>query len=195
MKKWHKKEFLLSNKAESEPVPIVSDAAVTTQGIADGRIIPVLILDTSLRPDIEDMIKAHKHVGDGDAKSAWSIPSRFNTDKISLILTMARPSHCVILIEFNIVRQGGVVDQIIQAQGVYIQPGKKGDRLRTTMDHDRILVEVPSKHFRAEWDKMLSKAIFKDFKRKGLSRSEAKLASNDFVKTWRELGSKRFWPI
>jgi hypothetical protein len=194
MKKWQKKEILISNKAEGEPVPIVSDAAVATQGTADGRIIPVLILDTSLRPDIEDMIKAHKHVSAGDAKSAWSVPSKFNINKISLILTIIKPSRCVILIEFNIVRQGGVVDQIIQAQGVYIQPGKKGDRLSTTMDHDRILVEVPSKHFRREWDKIFYKALVKDFKGKGLSKSDAKIASNGFVKEWREFGSKRIWP-
>jgi hypothetical protein len=195
MKKWHKKKLLIRNKAEAEPVPIASDAAVATQGTADGRIIPVLILDTSLRPDIEDMIKAHKHVGDGDAKSDWSIPSRLNINKISLILTIIKPSRCVILIEFDIVHQGGVVDQIIQAQGVYIQSGTKGDRLSTTMGHDRIIVEVPSKHFRREWDKILYKALVKDFKKKGLSRSDAKIASNGFVKEWRELGSKRFWPV
>ena len=159
MAKWQKKEILIRNRAEKEPVPIVSDAAVATQGTADGRLIPVLIIDTSFRPDIEDMIRAHKHIGAGDAQSAWSIPSRFNIDRIFLILTVLKPSRCVIIVEFNIVRQGGVVDQIIHAQGVYIQPGKEGDRLSTTIDHDRLLVEVPSKHFRNEWNKILFKAV------------------------------------
>ena len=195
MGKWQTKEILLSNKAEKNPVPIVSDAAVATQGTADGRIIPVLIIDTSLRPDIEDMIRAHKHIGTGDAKSAWSVPSKFNIDKISLVLTVIKPSRCIIMIEFNIVRQGGVVDQIIHAQGVYIQPGKEGDRLSTTIDHDRLLVEVPSKHFRKEWSKILHKALFKDFKRKGLTRNDAKNAAENFIKEWREFGSKRMWSI
>jgi hypothetical protein len=198
MEKWQKKKIPIRNKAEKEPVPIVSDGAVATQGTADGRIIPVLIIDTSLRPDIEDMIQAHKHIGAGDVKSAWSVPSRFNIiniNRISLVLTIIKPSRCLIIIEFNIVPQGGVVDQIIQAQGVYIQPGKEGDRLRTTMDHDRILVEVPSKHFRTEWDKILYNALAKDFKRKGLSRSDAKIASKNFIKEWRNLRSMRIWPV
>lgn len=195
MKKLHKKEILLNHKAEAESVPIVSDAGVATQGTADGRIIPVIILDTSLRPDIDDMVKAHKLIDAGDAKSVWSVPSRLNINKITLVLTFIKPSRCVILIQFDIVKQGGVVDQIIQAQGVYIQPGKKGDRLSSTIDNDRILVEVPSKHFRKEWDKILHKALVKDFKKKGLSRNDAKNASNSFIKEWRELGAKRFWPV
>ncbi|MFA6272670.1 MAG: hypothetical protein WC693_06305 [Patescibacteria group bacterium] len=195
MTKWHKTEIQIRNRAEKEPVPIVSDAIIATRGIADGRIIPVLIIDTSLRPDIEDMIRAHKHLGAGDVKSSWSIPSRFNVDKISLILTVLKHSQCVIILEFNIVRKGGIVDQIIHAQGVCIQPGKEGDRLSTTIDHERLLVEVPSKHFRDEWSKILHKALSKDFKRKGLSRSDSKTVTTSFIKEWREFGSKRMWPI
>lgn len=195
MKKLHKKEISLNHEAEAKPVPIVSDVGVATQGTADGRIIPVLILDTSQRRDIEDLVKAHKLIGSGDANSAWSVPSRYNINKITLVLTFIKPSPCVILLDFDIARQGGVVDQIIQAQGVYIQPGKKGDRLSSTLDNERILIEVPSKHFRKEWDKILYKALVKNFKKKGLVKSDAKNASNGFIKEWRELGSKRFWPV
>lgn len=195
MTKWKKGEIQINNRAEKKPVPIVSDAAVATRGTADGRIIPVLIIDTSLRPDIEDMVRAHRHFGSGDAKSVWSITSRFNIDRISLILTIIKPSRCVFIVEFDIVRQGGVVDQIIHAQGVYIQPGKKGDRLSTTIDNDRILIEVPSRHFRDDWTKILHKALSKDFKRKGLSRSDSKNAATSFIKEWREFGSKRMWSI
>ena len=195
MTKWQKAKIQIRNRAEKEPVPIVSDGIIAMRGIADGRIIPVLIIDTSLRADIEDMIRAHKHLGAGDVESSWSISSRFNVDKISLILTVLKPSRCVIILEFNIVRQGGVVDQIIHAQGVYIQPGKEGDRLSTTIEHERILLEVPSRHFRDEWSKILHKALSKDFKRKGLSRSDSKNAATSFIKEWREFGSKRMWPI
>lgn len=193
MSKWHKETIQFVNEAEKEPVPIVSDAAVATRGLADGRIIPVLIIDTSLRPDIEDMIRAHNHIGAGGAKSAWSIPSRFDKSKIFLVLTMVKPSRCVIILEFNIARQGGVVDQIIHAQGLYIQSGKEGDRFASTIDNERILVEVPSRHFRKEWDDILRKATIKDFQRKGLSRNDAKKATKGFIKEWRKFGSRRMW--
>lgn len=195
MKKLQKIEIPITDKVEKNPVSIISDAAVATRGMADGRIIPVLIINTSLRPDIEGMIRAHKHIGAGDAKSVWLLPSRFNTNKILLALTVIKPSRCVIVIEFNLVHQGGVVDQIIQAQGVYIQPGKEGDRLRTTIDHERLLVEVPSRHIRKDWDKIFQKSLAKDFKKKGLSRNDAKLAAKDFIKELRDLGSKRMRSI
>lgn len=193
MSEWQKKAIKLSNKAEKESVPIISDAAVATRGLANGRIIPLLIIDTSLRPDIEDMIRAHKHIEAGDAESVWSIPSRFDKSRISLVLTIIKPSRCVIILEFDTARQGGVVDQIIHAQGLYIQPGKEGDRLYSTIDNERLLVEVPSRYFRKEWDNIFRKAITKDFQRKGLSRNDAKIATESFIKEWRQVGSSRMW--
>ncbi len=193
MSRWKKISIQLGHKAEEEPVPIVSDAAVATRDLADGRIIPLLILDTSQRPDIEEMIHAHKFFGSGDVKSIWSIPSKFDTSKIYLILTITKPSQCVIIIEFEVVPQVGVVDQIIHAQGVYLQPGRKGDRYSSTMERERILVEIPSKEFRKEWSRILRKALIKDYQRKGLSKKDAKLATEDFIREWRKFGSQRLW--
>jgi hypothetical protein len=60
-----------------------------------------------------------------------------------------------------------------------------------TFDNERMLVEVPSRHFRKEWDKILQKAMTKDFQRKGLSRNDAKIATESFIKEWRQFGSHR----
>jgi len=59
------------------------------------------------------------------------------------------------------------VDQIIHSEGVYIQPGRPGDRLSTTFDNPRVLAEVPSREFQAEWDRMLRKAMRKRFQSTG----------------------------
>ncbi|MFA6815027.1 MAG: hypothetical protein WCQ87_01950 [Parabacteroides sp.] len=198
MIKWHETKIQIRNEIEKEPVLIISDAVVATRGIADGRIIPVLIIDTSFRPDIKNMIQAHKNIGAGNTKSAWSITSkfiRFNLNKISLILMMLKPCECIIKLEFDIVRQFGIVDQIIHAQGVYIQSGKEGDRISTTLNHTRILVEVPSRPFRDEWNKILHRALSKHYRKKGLSRSDSKNAATNEIKEWREFGSKQIWPI
>jgi hypothetical protein len=88
-------------------------------------------------------------------------------------------------------RQGGVVDQIVQSQGLYLQGGRPGDRLASTLDHERILVEVPSRKFRPEWDRILRKALTKDYRRRGLSRGDARDATDSFISHWRELTSKR----
>jgi len=191
MIRWHKERIQLRHSIEADPVPIVSDAGVASRGVADGRLIPLFILDTSKRPDIDDMIRAHRHLGPGDAKSAWALRSRFDKTRLQLLLTIEKPSHCTILLEFDVIRQGGVIDQIIQSQGFYLQAGRPGDRLLSTIEHERILVEVPSREFRGEWQRIFRKAVVKDCKRRGLSRAEAKEKASLFIKEWREITSKR----
>jgi hypothetical protein len=191
MSRWNRQPIPITNPLEKEPVPIARDAAVASVGVGDGRMIPLLILDTSRRPDIETMILAHEHAGPGDVMSVWSIPSRFDTSHVSLILMQTKPSRCVIILKFNVADQGGVVDQIVQAQGVYIQPGRVGDRLGTTLDKGKILVEVPSKEFKSEWDRIFRKQLRKKFRKEGLSRQEAKTAADGFMKEWRQFGSIR----
>jgi hypothetical protein len=71
--------------------------------------------------------------GQGDVKAGWGRPNTFfDTGIVSLILTFEKPSRCLILLRFDIEKYEGLVDQIIHSQGVYIQPGRPGDRLSTT---------------------------------------------------------------
>jgi hypothetical protein len=193
MSKWEKKPVRLNHPAEATGVPIVSDAAIATVPVGDGRMIPLVIIDTSGRPDIDDLVLAHKHMdGQGDVRTRWGRPNAFfDTDVVSLILMFDKPSHCVIVLTFELGRYGGFVDQIVLSQGLYIQPGRPGDRLRTTFYNARILAEVPSREFQSEWDKMLRKATRKRFQRDGMSRAEAKLATESMIREWRDLWSKR----
>ena len=149
----------LRHPAEGKPVPIVSDAVYGTQPVSEGAMVPLLILDTTERPDISDMISAHRYGGQGDVKSVWAAPSRWGGDRIRLVLTVVRPSHCVIVLEFEIVRQGGLVDQIVQTELLYLQAGRPGDRLISTLANERVILEVPSREFRAAWDSIFRKAL------------------------------------
>ena len=83
----------------------------------------------------------------------------------------------LMVIEFDVSRQGVLVDQIIRSQGVYIMPGRPGDRLRTKMEAPRILVEVPSKEFQSEWETMFRKVVLRRFRGEGMSRIDAKRAT------------------
>ena len=192
--KWHRKAVPIQHPDEADPVPIVSDACIATVPVGDGRMIPLLILDTSKRPDIEDMVKTHHHMGgQGDVTVSWARPDTFfDTGAVSLILTFEKPSRCLIVLQFEIRHYSGVVDQIIRSQGLYIQPGRPGDRLRTTMDNPRVLTEVPSREFQPTWESMLRKAMRKRFQQEhGMSRAEAKLATEKFIDEWRGLLSMR----
>lgn len=183
--------FLIKNKAEKVPVPIISDPAVATRGVGDGRTIPVLIIDTSQRPDLEDMVNAHKHLGSGDVQIGWFSPSRFDTKKIGLLLQFTKPSQCTCILEFNLMTHKAVIYLIIRTEGLYLQPGKLGDRLSSTLNNPRILCEIPSKNFKKEWEKIHRKVIFKDLRKGGMSRKDAKQATYDFLEEWGRLSSLR----
>jgi len=70
-------------------LPIIGDAGLATQ-VADGRLLPVLILDTRARPEVEELIRVHAYLPPGDARSQWG-SSRDNDDHVVLHLTFVQP--------------------------------------------------------------------------------------------------------
>src|SRR5713226_5528070 len=113
---------------EAELVPVVSDALLGTVAVSDGRMVPVLILDTTNRPDIDDLVRAHRIFESGDATSMLGFPSRWRHKTVCLGINFVRPQTCGIYLEFDIVSQGVIVDQVVQNELLYIQPGRPGDR-------------------------------------------------------------------
>jgi hypothetical protein len=189
MSEW-KKEFIdIRHDIEKIPVPIISNGVVGQSGFSDGKMIPVLIIDTSNRKDIDDMIRAHRIENVGDVDSTWEKPKDIH--KFKLWLMVKKPSRCLILLEINIVTHGVLVEQIIEAQGLYLQPGRPGDRLSKTMDHPRLLLEIPSRDFRNEWEQIWKKALFNNYREQGVPRGKAKEATENLIKQWRQIGSMR----
>jgi len=64
-------EIPVRHPRESRPVRIVADAALSTRGRHGGRMLPLLLLDTSDRPDIDEYIRVHASFGLGDVKAQW----------------------------------------------------------------------------------------------------------------------------
>lgn len=188
--KWHWEEITFNHPTERVPLSVVSDGAIANVRVANGKLIPVLLIDTSSRPDIEDLIKAHKYISPGDVKSNWGKFSR-ESNTINLVLLFERPSKCIAILEFNILKHGGIVGQIVLSEALYLQSGKEGERVSSTLDREKILVEVPSKKFQPEWNNILFKALETDEKKKGMSKRQAKDYSSSVIKEWRKLGEMR----
>lgn len=179
------------NPSERVPVRIISDAMVATGHIGDGRFIPLLILDENQRPDIAEMIRIHHQVAvPGDQHHQWGrLPGREGT--ISLVLEFIRPAELKAILNFDIEKQGGVVDAVIRARALYLQSGKDGDRLINTLDKPRILVEIGDLGIDREWEDELRKHLFKRFRRDGMSRAEAKRAVVVCLAEWRKMTGQR----
>lgn len=191
---WHPEQIELTNPEELIPVPIVADAAVATVQVKGGILIPVLLIDTSSRPDIEKLVRLHTlHHHTGECKSGWGYPDATkNVDlkKINLILQFLNPSKCTVILEFDILKQGGVVDQIVQAEALYLQPARPGERFGNNINREKILVEVPSKNFAGEWNVMFDSVLKEDIRKKGLDRKEAQEFVRKFKESWRETWRK-----
>lgn len=183
---WTLTKIPISHELETIPVPVVSDAIMATTGVGDGRMIPVVILDTSKRPDIDDMIRAHMITGNGDARSAWMKKGRRERSVIRLLIEVQQPSQCRMFIQFDIARQGGLVDQIVQKQGLYLQAGRPGDRFSNNLQVPRILLEVPSRHFLREWESMYRENMEKRFRQQGFKRRDARIKAGEFIQEFRQ---------
>ena len=67
----HLREFPLNGPEERIAVPIAGDGAIATGGIGYGRLIPLLILDTTNRPDLNEAIRIQSSVPSGDVEVSW----------------------------------------------------------------------------------------------------------------------------
>ena len=189
-RRWRSADIPLTGSGSIKPVSIVADGAIATTALGDGRLIPILILDTAERPDIEDLVRALDRLPPGDVKSHWARRKR-TKGKICLVLRFERPSEVLVILEFDVFEQGILVESILTAKTVFLQPGRKGDRLSTTLDHPRIWVEVPELGFREEWDKLWLIAIATKLKSLGLKRRDAKKGASTVISEMREVAGIR----
>lgn len=171
-------------------VPIVADAAIATEWMGDGRLIPLVIVDTTDRPDFEEFIRIHQFTGPGDAESQWATLED-SSGRVALLLTFKKPMEMTVALPFDPMKQCGLVDQIIHTRGLYIQAGRKGDRLIKNPDAPKVIVEIPDTGFSRTWDEIFLRAVVKRMRRGGLTRREAKQAAQSHIKDWRKFGNFR----
>ena len=166
---------------EAKAVPIAGDAAIATVGTGHGRLIPLVILDTTERPDLAEVIRVQTHLLEGDVVVQWGqLPKRLS--HIALFLRFTRPAARVAIIEFDIAKQGILVEHTLMSQALYIQAGKAGDRLIYDLNLPKMLIEVPETGFRPHWDKLYRDAVIaRIVAETGLARKAAKAAAGSYI--------------
>lgn len=175
---------------KSQILKIVGDAAVATVKVGHGRLIPLIIVDTTNRPDISEVIAMQGHLPAGDVVVQWGELAGSH-DHIALILRFERPIEGMAIIEFDIAKQGILVEHILQSNALYIQSGMPGDRLGHDLDRPKMLIEVPDTNFKGKWEKLYFNAIFQRMRNNGLNRKVAKVAVQSYLTKVREIASFR----
>jgi hypothetical protein len=172
-------------------VPIVGDAAIAGPA-ADGRLISVLIVDTTNRPDLDELVRLHSHLSPGDVTYRWG-QIEGNEDQVALALHFVRPIDTRAVLMFSIEHQGILVESALTARSIYLQPGRSGDRLMDDLTRPRILIEVPDDNFRARWEEIVMKRMTNVFRGRGISPAAARRAAAEMLEQTRRLTRLR-WP-
>ena len=155
----------------------------------------MLLLDTSDRPDIEELIRVHESLGPGDVKTQWG-QVEGHDGTVALFLTFIRPMEILMVLEFDIVKQGILVQQTLTGQGIYLtKAGQEDDRFVRNPDRPKVLAEVPDTGFRQTWDDVFHKHLAKDFRARGLSRSDSRRAARSAIEGLRRFGTLRMRDI
>ena len=176
--------------SESCIVPIISDGAVATHEVGEGRMVPVLVVDCTEKVELRDLIYAHEYSPPGDVAVTWATP-KWNKSTALLLLEFSKPSKLEVLLRFDIKKQGGVVDGILHANALYLQPSESGLKVVDGLDKGKILVEIPDTGFFPDWENLYTNSLVKVFKKSGLSRREARDAAEQHKSMLRKIWSKR----
>ncbi|MFC1874808.1 hypothetical protein ACFLY3_01450 [Chloroflexota bacterium] len=188
--KKHWERITFSDSGECIPLKIVSDALVSTSKLADGKLLPAILVDCSSRSDVKDLIKAHRYITPGDVNTQWG--KWHQSDKtFILILSFKKPSKCKVVLEFDILKQGGLVDQIMRKEAFILQCAIQEERFMTTMDREKIIIEIPSKSTWSLWNEELFNALYNDAKSEGMSKKQAKEFAGGVIQEWRKFGDIR----
>lgn len=173
------------------PLRIVADGAITSRGLFGGRLIPLVIVETSGQPDVEELVRIHNTSSvPGDSVVQWGqIENREET--VILWLKFIRPAEVSLAIEFRVVGQGILVDQALIGKGIYIQPGREGDRLKHDPHRPKIFVEIGDTGYKDIWEATFKAQLAKHFRTKGLGRSESRRAAVEALEQMRAMTSFR----
>lgn len=184
---WKRKErSAFPYRVPSPLVPVVADAAIATDIVGDGRFVPLVILDTSERRDIQEAIASQEKAPPGDALSAWTKILDGPKHHLALAIHLQRPIELTFAFNFDLSTQGAAVDLALKAHAIYLQAGTHGDRLLTTMEAPRMIIELGADIPLAEWTDLWSKALIQRLRGEGVRKWEAREAATRHIVMMRE---------
>lgn len=171
-------------------IPIVGDGAIVQRGEAWGKFVPVLLLDSSQRPDVRELLRLHAE-GMGDVTYNWRLNAR-EPYTVFLSLAFDRPVKCFFTVEMPVAKYGGLIDIVVANEVISLQSAKAGDRLSEKTNEDRIIVQVGSESFRTMWYDYYEKSTIAFFLARGFSRAEARRSAGVVISQHRSLNGIRF---
>ncbi|WP_128763512.1 hypothetical protein [Micromonospora sp. MW-13] len=161
-------------------MPVVADGSIAGP-VADGRMVPLVIIDTATRPDLDELVRLHDHLSPGDITYRWGQVDR-DDDQVALSLQFTRPIELRATLLFSIEHEGIIVDAALNSRALYLQPGRPGDRLKHDPNRPKILIEAPDDDFRDRWEGVVIQRLTKVIRRrKRMPRAEARQLAAEWL--------------
>lgn len=169
---------------QQKSVPVVAHGVVSRPDIISGQFLPVIVIDASSRPDIEEHIRLHKGTGPYDVKSTWAeVPGE---GRVCLVLEFQGPTANVLIIRFNLSGQLKSVDRILHQQVMHLMCGAPGNKVSDLYENaPGMIIEVRGTWPLPKWNKFLQKALIEEAKKAGLNRKDAKQVAIFEIENWR----------
>lgn len=151
---------------------VVASAAIANVGVANGRNIPVVIVESDSDKKIEKLITTHQAVSNGSCTSQWGIT--VGNEYVILVLTFSTPVEQKLFLFFDVIKYGIIVNQILYSKCMYLMTGNKDTKFSEHLNEPRILLEIPCDDFEGEWKKIYKKEFSKFLQKKHkLAKREA----------------------
>ena len=183
-KKKHKPvHFRVTREIETRPARIVSEPGRAYMRPGDGKLVPVVALDTSDRPDIEALFGAYTPATVGDVVIQWGQRNGAPKGTVTLFIQFATPVTLLLILDFEIVRQGVLVDQILRTAELYLE-GVNTKRAAAT-GWSRVRVVVSDTKFGPIWEELLVEALAAQRIALGASERQGRLMAIDAIRRWR----------
>jgi hypothetical protein len=106
-------------------------------------------------------------------------------------MSFKKPAVVDVIVEFDIVKQGVLVNQMLTVSALCLQAGREGDRFSKNPYAPKVIIEIPDTGYREIWNKKWHKRVAREMKREGLGRQQAKRAATLFIDELRNVGGVR----
>lgn len=159
---------------------VIDDSGFSIPTVANGRMLPVLILDCAERTDINDLILIHKDTPPGDGIVRWGWDS-CNEEFVYLAIDFTKPVKTHLCIRFITKSQGILVDCIIHNKAFYLQSSTFGVNVKEIYGKPSVLVEVPATALFPDWESRYKKSIIESCMERGFSRQLAQDACEKLI--------------
>lgn len=172
-------------KSSSDEIRLLVSAssAIASVDVANGRNIPVVFVPSDDNKKIDDIISLHENFEEGNCFTSWGI----TPDKkyALLCLDFQNPVKQKVILFFDIVRFGIVVEQIMYAQCMFLTIGGEASKLSLCMGQKRILLDVYCDEFKDLWSVIFRKEYAKYLRKKyKISKKEALECFDNMLKKW-----------